>query len=147
RSSPRSRKTLLNCSSSPSRRLCMCRALRRLFAVCLATTAILVPTIGFGQGQAGSGAKDIFSTIHQDLSEAADRSLASVLANRTWMSSPGRSTDPRDPAKTEETLVSKVRGARERVHQLNPIMELILRDEGVPVELSSVVLVESGGLP
>jgi len=112
----------------------------------LATTAIFVPGIAFGQGQAASGAKDIFSSIHQDLSEAADRSLASVLANRPWMNSPRRFTNPGDPSKTEEILVLRVRGALERVHQLKPILEPILRYEGVPVELSSVVLVESGGL-
>jgi len=125
----------------------MYKALRRIvFAVCLATTAIFVPGIAFGQGQAASGATDIFSSIHQDLSEAADRSLASVLANRPWMNSPRRFTNPGDPSKTEEILVLRVRGALERVHQLKPILEPILRDEGVPVELSSIVLVESGGL-
>src|SRR5262249_3674913 len=62
------------------------------------------------------------------------------------MNSPSRFTDHGDPSKTEETLVLKVRGALERVHQLKPILEPILRDEGVPAELSSVVLVESGGL-
>ena len=125
----------------------MSSALQRIvFAMCLATTPIFAPAIAFAQRQAPSRPKDLFSSIHQNLSEAADRSLASIMADQAWINSQGRAANPGDPTKTEETLILRVRGALQRVHQLKPILEPILRDEGVPVELSSVVLVESGGL-
>ena len=70
-------------------------ALRQLaFAVCLAVMATVVSAIAVAQRQAdlASKPKGIFSSINQDLSEAADRSLATVLSNQAWMNSPPAST-------------------------------------------------------
>ena len=59
-----------------------------------------------------------------------------------------------DPSSKDERVGSdrrgstlKVRAAIDRVNRLRPVLEPIFRDEGVPVELGAVVLVESGGLP
>jgi membrane-bound lytic murein transglycosylase D len=52
-----------------------------------------------------------------------------------------------DSLVAEGNSLLKLRTAIDRVQQLRPAIEPILRSEGVPVELSAVVLVESGGLP
>jgi hypothetical protein len=109
------------------------------------TTACVVT---FAQTQPFVSSRGAFSSINQDLSEAADRALATVLVNRSWMNAEGSSSKDgkvRSALQTDSTL--KLRGAIDRVNRLRPLLEPILRDEGVPVELSAVVLVESGGLP
>lgn len=118
------------------------------FAVPLALVVTVLSAVGFAQSQTEYAAAPggTFSSIHQDLSEAADRSLASVLANQAWMNSPVSSASHDDPSGTQEPSILKVRSALDRVNRLRPILERILRNEGVPVELSAVVLVESGGL-
>ena len=118
-----------------------------VFVVCLGfvTTTWVV---SFAQAQTSASSRVPFSSINEDLTEAADRALAIALSNRSWMSAEAPS--PRDgkvrsAVQTDSTL--KVRVAIDRVNRLRPLLEPILRDEGVPVELSAVVLVESGGLP
>jgi hypothetical protein len=98
--------------------------------------------------QVGTSASsgNAFFSIHEDLTEAADRALAGVLADQSWMKSanspPG---DGHDPLITYGNSIRTLRGAVDRVRQLKPTLEPILRAEGVPAELSAVVLVESGG--
>src|SRR5215470_16049417 len=102
-------------------------AFRRLeFALCLAVTTTFVPATSLAQDEADfvSRPTDIFSSIQQDLSEAADRSLASVLANQAWMNSPDSPSGP-DDQPIEETSIVKVRAALERVNKLKPILEPI----------------------
>jgi membrane-bound lytic murein transglycosylase D len=43
--------------------------------------------------------------------------------------------------------VARLRAGVARVEQLRPVIEPILREEGVPADVSAIVLVESGGLP
>jgi len=119
-----------------------------VFAARLAVVAAVLSATAFAQSQTdfASEPQGMFSSIHQDLSEAADRSLASVLANQAWMNSSDSSASHNDPSESQETSILKIRAALDRVNQLKPTLEPILRDEGVPVELSAVVLVESGGL-
>ena len=90
--------------------------------------------------------QNVFASVHQALNDAADRTLMATLAQRSWMkeSTEGEALTASVP-KTDP--VTGVRAGVKRVDQLRPTIEPILREEGVPTELSAVVLVESGGLP
>jgi hypothetical protein len=92
--------------------------------------------------------EDVFASIHESLNDAADRSLAVLLGQKPWMAANEIGTRAEEgpfghPSKDSG---AKVRAAVARVNQLRPIVEPLLQDEGVPRELSAVVLVESGGL-
>ena len=93
-----------------------------------------------------SAQQDVFASMHQTLSDAAEKTLAAALAQRPWVK---QSTESEgviaSVAKTDP--VTGVRAGVKRVDLLRPTIEPILREEGVPTELSAVVLVESGGLP
>lgn len=116
---------------------------------CQIVIAVAFSGLAFSQSQGDRSSlrRDMFFSVHESLSEAADRTLAASLANQTWIN------HANSPARNELTSSSvgknrvlKVREAINRVNGLRPVLERILRDEGVPVELSAVVLVESGGL-
>lgn len=89
---------------------------------------------------------DFFAAWHTHLSDAADRALAAALANRPFMKDPEVATTAAGRASTTgpDALV-RLRAAVQRVRQIQPAIEPILRQEGVPTELSAIVLVESGG--
>lgn len=90
--------------------------------------------------------QDVFAEWHTNLSAAADRTLAAALADRPWMKSSRAGENDAGPIpKTPPDAVTRVRAAIQRVQQLRPTIEPILRQEGVPAELSAIVLVESGG--
>jgi membrane-bound lytic murein transglycosylase MltF len=87
-------------------------------------------------------ANDPFSSFHAALSSAADKTLAapsqgSIAASRADSSLPGP-----DLAIANASTPGR---AINRVQQLRPVIEPILREERVPTELAAVVLVESGG--
>jgi soluble lytic murein transglycosylase-like protein len=115
--------------------------------VAILSCAMLLSAAAVAQGVAPVQ-EDVFASVHQSLNDAADRTLALAFAEKSWMrardveatageySSDIESNDP----------VAKVRAAVARVNQLRPAIEPILQDEGVPPDLSAVVLVESGGL-
>lgn len=90
--------------------------------------------------------QDVFAGWHASLSDAADRTLAAAVADKPWMKTPEVAVGAVGPSSTTtvEPLV-RVRAAIQRVQQLRPTIEPILRQEGVPSELSAIVLVESGG--
>jgi soluble lytic murein transglycosylase-like protein len=90
--------------------------------------------------------QDLFAGWHASLSDAADRTLAAAVADKSWMKTPEVAVGAADPSSTTaiDPLV-RVRAAIQRVQQLRPTIEPILRQEGVPSELSAIVLVESGG--
>lgn len=95
-----------------------------------------------------------FSTYHDALSGAADGVLAAL-------SRPEPKSAPSNlgvkATKLDETLLRQfaqqywdrqegnVRRAVERVAQLRPTLEPILRQEGIPLDVVALVLVESGG--
>jgi len=109
--------------------------------------AIVTSGCVFAQEAPSSGTTDIFASFRTTLSEAADRTLAGALANQAWMKPMRQSaTVAMAPSMIEGGPVLKLRAAVDRVNQLRPTLEPILRGEGVPVELSAVVLVESGGM-
>ena len=95
---------------------------------------------------------EAFSTFHQELSATANDLLASAQRPMEMMrpqldASPGsdagfvsvlgaeRKTDPN----------VQLQKAVARVQALRPVLEPILREEGVPQQMAAVVLVESGG--
>ena len=128
----------------------MLRVLRQLVvATSWSVTAVVLSGLALAQVPATSSAlrADIISSVNKSLSQAADRALTAALASQFWM------TDGDTPSKRPETPIEpdnsvlKLRAAIDRVNKLKPIVEPILRREGVPVELSAVILVESGGLP
>lgn len=90
--------------------------------------------------------RDLFAGWHADLTDAADRTLAAAVADKPWMKTPevAAGAAGRTSTTTIDPLV-RVRAAIQRVQQLRPTIEPILRQEGVPAELSAIVLVESGG--
>lgn len=90
--------------------------------------------------------QDPFASVQTSLSEAADRALAAALADRPWMQA-ASPAPAMTPAAATTDPVGRLRAGVERVRQLRPTIEPILRDEGVPTDLSAIVLVESGGIP
>jgi hypothetical protein len=107
----------------------------------------MASVIVFAQTQTSASSGNPFSSINEDLAEAADRALAKVLTDQSWM----KSTNPRPTVGqafsiTYRNSTRKLQGAVDRISQLKPTLEPILRTEGVPVELTAVVLVESGGI-
>ena len=90
--------------------------------------------------------QDVFAGWRASLSEAADRALAAAVADKPWMKTPEVAAGAGGTASTIATdPLMRVRTAIQRVQQLRPTIEPILRQEGVPSELSAIVLVESGG--
>jgi hypothetical protein len=95
--------------------------------------------------QSQPASDDPFGAYHGSLSKAADRALAEPVQ-------PSLEATHSDPASSAApmasgTTVNRPAAAINRVQQLQPVLEPILRDEGVPAELTAVVLVESGGQP
>ena len=110
---------------------------------------IALSGIVFGQVEvvSSSSAKDIFSAIQENLTDVADRTLAAALANQTWIKASNPAAPGGKPSSSnEENSILQIRAAFDRVNQLRPTLEPILRAEGVPVDLSAIVLVESGGM-
>lgn len=114
----------------------------------LALVAILLPSVVVAQVRSAGQVSqtDVFASVQETLNDAADRTLASALASTPWMNaSVPRAADDRESSSSEDPVV-RLRAAIARVEFLRPIIEPILREEGVPAGLSGVVLVESGGL-
>src|SRR6516225_1065450 len=89
-----------------------------------------------------TSARDPFSSFQAALSSAADRALAAPSQGSIAASK----ADLPLPAPEHATVHAGTESrAVNRVHQLRPVIEPILREERVPTELAAVVLVESGG--
>jgi hypothetical protein len=88
----------------------------------------------------------VFATWHESLNAAADRTLAAAIADRAWMKADAETAKGSEPLGSSPSPASRLRTAIQRVQQLRPTVEPILREERVPAELSAVMLVESGGL-
>ena len=90
---------------------------------------------------------DPFASVHQSLNRAADRTLART--DQEWR----KESEPAAVVASQPSLVGsadtsgRFAAALLRVDQLRPTIGAILREEGIPLDLSAVVLVESGGLP
>ncbi len=128
-------------------------SLRKLRFVVALVAAMLLSGMAIAQANSSKPAvseqHDVFASVHESLSDAADRTLAVALADRTWMQT-REVTSLSDGPSADVAIgdrVARIRAAVERVDRLRPTIEPILHEEGVPTELSAVVLVESGGLP
>lgn len=89
---------------------------------------------------------DAFASVNDSLSAAADRALAAPFLPST--------AAPKNDSPLTIEMAPAISGERKgqtqainRVQQLRPTLEPILREEGVPTALTGVVLVESGGQP
>jgi hypothetical protein len=90
--------------------------------------------------------QDAFAGWHATLNDAADRTLAAAVADKQWMKAPGVPASAASTVPIATDPLVRLRTAVERVQQLRETIEPVLRQEGVPSELSAIVLVESGGL-
>jgi|SRR5215472_1798436 len=96
-----------------------------------------------------------FEAYHADLDRAAFSGMANIVQPMVEAAvETGRNTHPQSP----ESLMAlafdqqyrqngrpSVNGAMLRLNQLRPALEPILQSEGIPIELASVIVVESGG--
>ena len=128
----------------------MRKLVRHLGGSCsVAAVAFLLSGVVLGHasqpGPNSSAQPDVFASVHASLNDAADRTLAAALADKPWMKS-AEADASAESASSVADPVTRLRTAVERVRRLRPAIEPILREEGVPPELSAVVLVESGGL-
>ena len=117
----------------------------------LALPLLAVSLLGVGSGRAQlTGQKpaplinDPFAAFHASLTNTADKVLAAPIQHPVEAQR-GEPTLATATAKPEPTHASRPAGAINRVRQLRPIIEPILREERVPTELAAIVLVESGG--
>src|SRR5271157_4503919 len=97
---------------------------------------------------------DQFSTLHEALDRTADELLADAVQRMADAANDDRGgMRPCSPEslvrdfdqKYRSNLSPSVGAAMERLDQLRPLLNPILDREGVPQELASVVVVESGG--
>jgi hypothetical protein len=109
----------------------------------VAAACVLLAQMAFAQ-VAPVPPQEPFAALHESLMGAANRALADALADRPWMKAATSDADVEQQTTTDR--VPRLSTAVQRVQQLRPLVEPILREEGVPAELSAVVLVESGGL-
>jgi soluble lytic murein transglycosylase-like protein len=120
------------------------------------TALLLTSPWGWAQapvsGTSPTSVDEAFSTFHQALSATANDLLASARRpmetvrphfDASQGSEPGLvSTLPTVAKAGQNTQLQK---AIERVQGLRPVLEPILREEGVPQQMAAVVVVESGG--
>jgi membrane-bound lytic murein transglycosylase B len=104
--------------------------------------------------QASVQASDQFSAIHDVLDRTANDLLAGAVQRMADAANDDRGgTRPRSPEsllrsfdqKYRSKLSPNVGGAMKRLDKLRPLLNPILEREGVPQEIASVVIVESGG--
>ena len=88
---------------------------------------------------------DPFVHVQETLSNAADNILAT--SQRLPERPQSDAVSGERPQAEKVSLRSTRQRALQRVEQLRPVIEPILREEGVPPGLIAVVLVESGGEP
>jgi hypothetical protein len=111
---------------------------------------VLLLLIGQGQAQSADplsqrAGDDPFVAYHSSLSKAADRVLAEPVQ-------PTVEPTHNDPASSPVPMATGTNesgpaAAINRVQQLRPVIEPILREEQVPTDLAAIVLVESRGQP
>lgn len=112
----------------------------------IAAVALALSGFGLAQVSMAASSVDVFAQWNASASDAADRALAASLSERTWM----KSVAPASPVNASAVDLGPVRRLRagiERVQQLRPIIDPILKQEDVPMGLIAVALVESGGQP
>ena len=123
----------------------------RHFGQALLATTLLTGSLGAQTSRPARSSlqsPDVFAIWQQALNATVEKALATALAEKPWMKADQRAIGASGNASaSEKPSVVQLRAAIQRVQQLRPIIEPILVQEGVPPELSAVVLVESGGQP
>jgi hypothetical protein len=111
--------------------------------------ATVLSAVGWGQSAQSPVPRstDVFADWRASANDAADRALAAVLSDRPWMQAASPAPAMSGTVARTTGPVGRLRAGIERVTQLRPTIEPILRQEGVSTELSAIVLVESGGIP
>ena len=144
-------------TNAPKR--CSAVACPALFKRLASATIFLLLTSPWGwaqepvSGTSPTSVDEVFLTFHQALSATANDLLASAqrpaeVVRPQLDASP--SSDPRfvsalrTEGKTGRNI--QLQKAVERVRGLRPVLEPILREEGIPQQMAAVVLVESGGM-
>jgi hypothetical protein len=133
----------------------MGKALDIVVGLLLAAPSVL-PVHAQSMASANSADRDPFATLHAELDRAADTALADTVQRMADAASddsrPARSRSPESllqdfDERYRPTTKLGPSAAINRLDQLRPVVEPILQSEGIPVELSSVIVVESGGRP
>ena len=130
-----------------------------LLAACLSLTAVGVSSIeaqSITAATAHAPNSDPFAAFHAELERAADTALADTIQRMADAASDDRN---HTPSRSPESLITDfdqqyrpaatigATAVMKRLDQLRPIVEPILESEGIPVELASVIVVESGARP
>lgn len=126
-------------------------------AIRAAVLVLLLAATAAAQSDATSSSPasaDPFATIHKDLTESAEN----VLADTVQQMAKAAATDPSSHFRASpEALIREfeqhyrpdqpnlLRSAAKRLEELRSSVDSILQSEGVPREMASVILVESGG--
>ena len=133
-----------------------------MYKALLTGTALLLAALSLSPAEAQSTmaataslhSPDQFSTLHEALDRTADELLADAVQRMADAANDDRGgMRPCSPEslvrdfdqKYRSNLSPSVGAAMERLDQLRPLLNPILDREGVPQELASVVVVESGG--
>jgi hypothetical protein len=133
----------------------MGKALNIVAGLLLAVPSVL-PVHAQSMASANSADRDPFATLHAELDHAADTALADTVQRMADAASDdSRPTRSRSPESLLQDFDERYRpttklgssAAINRLAQLRTVVEPILQSEGIPVELSSVVVVETGGRP
>jgi len=121
---------------------------RAMLHLRVAVAAIVLSGVGWGQSALPtvSASVDVFADWRASANDTADRALAAAVSDRPWMKDAAPAIS-NDLAPVAADSLGRLRTGIERVQRLRPVIEPILRQEGVPPELSAMVLVESGGQP
>ena len=126
----------------------------RSLAFAFATLLLFLASLNtFAQQQSldTSAVEKTFSTLHSTLRNRADDILATVAQSSSqFTSQEGVSAEsPILAAQIESVIVPnhRVQAALRRIQRLRPLLDPALQKEGIPPELTAVVLIESGGLP
>lgn len=101
-----------------------------------------VTMTGAGWGQATTPVDRQFAAYDQSLRGSVD-DLLTKTAQSPNLAVQAKTDAVEAPANADGKFSSAVR----RVQQLRPLLEPILREEGVPTDIAAIVLVESGGHP
>jgi membrane-bound lytic murein transglycosylase B len=133
----------------------MCKALLAgavlVFVALGQSTAVAQSTVA---AAASGHARDQFSSFHEALDRTANNLLADAVRRMADAANDDhRDVRPRSPEalirsfdqKYRTNMPPSVGAAMKRLDKLRPLLNPILEREGVPEEIASVVIVESGG--
>ena len=134
-------------------KVCIRRPLQSLLPLIVALLAAMIsPEAAWGQAARADAPVPFLETQFQELNSrldaTADRLLAAasvpVARQATIRATPAQITAPSATQEAAQVSERRAQGGS-RVQQLRPVIDPILRGEGIPAEYVAVVLVESGG--